>query len=202
MTNCTVSGNNADNGGGIYTYTGLTTLTNCTVSKNSAQNWGGGVYNEGTGLPDYVELRCTIIYGNADADTDTCYDNYYGEYIDIGDESIVDECLGSTLNPLLGPLRDNGGPTETHALMSGSPAIDACTGCTVETDQRGYKRPVDGDYDGIPYCDVGAYEKSPAVGGIVEPVSKLAILAPWLVLAALTIVAIAIIVLVNRRHIA
>jgi hypothetical protein len=201
MTNCTVSGNNAHNGGGIYTYVGLTTLTNCTVSNNYAQNWGGGVYNEGTGLPDYVELRCTIIYGNADADIDTCYDNYYGEYIDIGDESIVDECLGSTLNPLLGPLQNNGGTTETHALLAGSPAIDACvTSCTVNTDQRGLPRPVDGDSDRVVYCDVGAYEKQPPVGGIVEQVDRLELLSPWLALAALMVVALSVVVLMRRRH--
>ncbi len=69
-------------------------------------------------------------------------------------------------DPLLGPLQDNGGPTLTHALLAGSPAIDAgnpagCTdpwGNSLTTDQRGEVRPADGDCDGVPICDIGAYE--------------------------------------------
>jgi hypothetical protein len=56
-------------------------------------------------------------------------------------------------NPLLGPLADNGGPTQTHALLEGSPAIDAGenAGCPAE-DQRGVARPLGNG------CDMGAYE--------------------------------------------
>jgi len=72
----------------------------------------------------------------------------------------------SNTDPLLGPLQDNGGPTLTHALLAGSPAIDGGNpaGCTdplgnpLTTDQRGELRPADGDCDGIPICDTGAYE--------------------------------------------
>jgi hypothetical protein len=57
-------------------------------------------------------------------------------------------------NPLLGPLQNNGGPTQTHALLAGSPAIDAVTsGCPPPpTDQRGVLRPQGAA------CDIGAYE--------------------------------------------
>src|SRR5205823_6358251 len=72
----------------------------------------------------------------------------------------------SNRDPLLGPLADNGGPTQTQALLAGSPAIDAgscanAAGVTVGEDQRGLSRPRDGDGDGISRCDVGALEAAP-----------------------------------------
>jgi CSLREA domain-containing protein len=77
-------------------------------------------------------------------------------------------CPGFTLpgtNPLLGPLNVNGGPTETHALLAGSPAIDAASDClgidgaTVQVDQRNTSRPKG------PACDLGAYERFRLLGG-------------------------------------
>ncbi|MGQ0593935.1 MAG: choice-of-anchor Q domain-containing protein [Gammaproteobacteria bacterium] len=64
------------------------------------------------------------------------------------------------LGAILAPLADNGGPTRTHALVAGSPAVDAVKrGCPPPfTDQRGFARPVDGDGDGRAACDVGAFE--------------------------------------------
>ena len=60
-------------------------------------------------------------------------------------------------NPLLGPLADNGGPTRTHALLAGSPAIDTAAGCPPPAaDQRGVARPRG------TACDIGAYEFQPA----------------------------------------
>jgi hypothetical protein len=62
-------------------------------------------------------------------------------------------------NPLLGPLRNNGGPTNTNALRTGSPAIDAIPGATngcgtdIATDHRAPKRPQGGD------CDAGGFEE-------------------------------------------
>jgi hypothetical protein len=63
-------------------------------------------------------------------------------------------------NPLLGPLQNNGGPTQTQALLSGSPAIDkgSNTNCP-STDQRGKARPKDGDGNGKAVCDIGSFEK-------------------------------------------
>ena len=65
-------------------------------------------------------------------------------------------------DPLLEPLADNGGPTLTHGLTDFSPARDAAAdaGCP-GIDQRGESRPVDGDADGAPVCDIGAFEAGP-----------------------------------------
>ena len=210
LTNCTMSGNTASAtatskdelaiGGGIGNLGGnvTVTLTNCTISGNTATSGsaavaiGGGIY---IAAESDVTMTCTIVYGNI-ADTDS---NIYGTYADIGGESIVGDP-----DPLLGPLQDNGGPTETHALLTGSPAIDACTtDCPPPaTDQRGQPRPADGDIDGTYFCDVGAYERQVAVGGIVEPVDRLQILMPWLGLAALMALALAVVVIMKRRRLA
>jgi hypothetical protein len=70
----------------------------------------------------------------------------------------------STADPKLGPLADNGGPTQTMALLPGSPAIDTadnaiCAAAPVNNlDQRGQTRPTDGNNDSVAACDIGAYE--------------------------------------------
>ena len=75
---------------------------------------------------------------------------------------------------VLGPLQNNGGPTQTHALLPGSPAIDVgnavCTdanGDPLTTDQRGKPRSVDGNGDGKRACDIGAVEFFPIVNNLV-----------------------------------
>lgn len=66
-------------------------------------------------------------------------------------------------NPGLGPLKINGGPTETHAVLKGSKTIDwgVKNGCPA-TDQRGKARPQNGDGKGNSVCDIGAFEKKKA----------------------------------------
>jgi hypothetical protein len=144
-------------------------MTNCTVSGNTASNDGGGILNN-----DILTLTCTIVYGNTagddgdDIDNDDTVNDPTGESI-VGN---ADGYVGGGPNPLLGPLQNNGGPTETHALLMFSPAIDGCTSCPVLTDQRGVLRPVDGDLDGTADCDVGAYEYVPPPPSAVPTLSQ------------------------------
>ena len=104
LTNCTISGNSAGGGGGMY-ITNTTTLINCTVSGNSGQLGGGlGIYSGKTTLTN------TIVAGNSGVDI-------WGSL----DPASAHNLIGG--NPLLAPLGDYGGPTQTRALLPGSPAL-------------------------------------------------------------------------------
>lgn len=162
LTNCTVSGNAAAGvvGGGIVnTDSGNLTLTNCTVSDNS----GGGIYiASGT-----VNARNTIIAGNTGSSKD-----YSGRLTSQGNnligipDLIIGDLTGNIVgvNPLLGPLGNYGGPTQTQALLPGSPALNAGNNCVtiaggcltspLTTDQRGagFNRKVGSA------VDIGAFE--------------------------------------------
>jgi CSLREA domain-containing protein len=153
LTNVTFSGNTAGlNGGGVSNESSLA-LSNVTIADNTATHGtGGGLYTHEGG----VQFRNTIIAGNQ---PDQCEGT--GGYVSQGNNiSSAEDCLftaGGDLqntDPMLGPLADNGGPTLTHALLDGSPAIDhaqTLAGCP-PTDQRGVTRPQNGQ------CDIGAYE--------------------------------------------
>jgi len=90
-----------------------------------------------------------------------------GHNISSDDSCGFDPANGSmpNTNPLLGWLQDNGGPTWTHALLEGSPAIDAGDDALCPTtDQRGAPRPLDGNGDGLAVCDIGSFE-----AGVISP---------------------------------
>ena len=150
LRNSTVSGNSAGvNGGGLSNTGTLLTLTNSTVSSNSAGT-GGGIANTVN-----VQLKNTIVDNNAGG-------NCAGSIVSSGHNLSSDASCGfvgpgdlNGTNPLLGPLANNGGPTRTHALLPGSPALDAVpvADCSASTDQRGVSRP-----QGVA-CDTGAYEE-------------------------------------------
>jgi predicted outer membrane repeat protein len=121
-----------------------------------------------------VILQNTIVAGNYSLGGEDCMGTITSDgYNLIGDTTgcSITTVKGDQLNiePLIGPLQDNGGPTQTHWLYEGSPAIDAGNpvGCTdhlgnlLTTDQRGFTRPLDGDSDGDSRCDIGAYEADP-----------------------------------------
>jgi CSLREA domain-containing protein len=157
IANNTFSNNNAtDYGGGISNWRGTVTITNSTFYGNSAE-YGGGVENsDGT-----LTIVNSILADNPSGD------NCYGTITDDG-HNIEDtnKCgfgpAWSDQDPLLAPLEDNGGPTLTHALLEGSPAIDNADPLHCPTtDQRGFPRPYDGDGDGDADCDIGAFELQP-----------------------------------------
>ena len=153
MANSTVSTNAAgNNSGGIFN-SGDLTLTNVTVKDNSAGSGGGIFFSSGT-----AKLLNTIIANNVTGgDCFGVNSTSLGYNLDTDGTCNLTHLtdLPSTI-PNLGPLLNNGGSTKTHALLSGSPAIDyiPAVDCVVSTDQRGVVRPqpVGGD------CDIGAYE--------------------------------------------
>ncbi len=68
----------------------------------------------------------------------------------------------NSVDPMIAPLALNGGTLASHALRAGSPAIDVAGPTCPTPDARGQERPVDGDQDGTPACDAGAYEFVPS----------------------------------------
>jgi CSLREA domain-containing protein len=169
LTNSTFSGNTANGngsssglGGGIYqkqVNNGASRLTNVTITANVAPR-GSGVYK----LQGDIEFRNTLIAGNSGSPN--CFRatlvTSLGHNLD-GDNGCGFVGSGDLVNtdPKLGTLADYGGPTFTHSLLSGSPAIDTGSGGSCpSTDQRGGPRPLDGNSDGSAVCDIGSYEAS------------------------------------------
>ena len=163
LTNVTVSGNKAPVGGGLAhgQYGGALTLINCTVTGNAYTGTGyvGGLY----ALAPVTVVR-TIIAGNSESLRGNGKFIIDKNYNLIGHSSSYEIVDGETLVPIvdldsiLDPmLKDNGGATFTHALISGSPAIDAAgppcpPPAPADRDQRDVPRPQGGG------CDIGAFE--------------------------------------------
>jgi hypothetical protein len=186
LTNSTVSGNIANGGmattglgGGIYVLVnganpnGRVTVTNSTISNNQSKGGGGGIRLDSGGT---ATTRNSIIAGNTS--TDTNEEDVSGTFTSQG-TNLIGNTPGSSgwiatdllnVNPMLGPLADNGGPTMTHSHLPGSPAINAGnnsvaidpqTQMPLTTDQRGFLRVYDGT------VDIGAYEIQPSITGAV-----------------------------------
>jgi len=148
-------------GGGIGILNGGTlTINNSTLSGNSTGAYGGGIYNAGTASLQNSIVANSLLGGN-------CYGTLTSNGYNLSSDGTCNFSNTGDLNntdPKLGPLQKNGGPTQTQALLSGSPAIDAGnpTGCTdsqghpLKTDQRGRPRPDKEDTGG---CDMGAFER-------------------------------------------
>jgi hypothetical protein len=192
VNKCTFTGNTVSGvfgagfGGGIGN-SGTATVNNSTLSGNSATAWGGGIGNEGN-----LRINNSTISGNKAGLQGGDIFNYSGftatlQNSIVANSSSGGNCSGTmtskgynlssdnTCNfngtgdmnqadPRLGPLQNNGGRTQTMALLPGSLAIDAGnpSGCSdglghlLKTDQRGKPRPDTEDTSG---CDMGAYER-------------------------------------------
>ena len=159
VNNSTVTGNTAAKGGGIANLQGSVTINNSTVSGNSVHfaGDGGGIYGTAT-------LQNSIVASNSGGNCGSgVVSNGYNLSSD-GTCNFSNSGDRNNTDPKLGPLQNNGGPTLTMALSSGSPAVDAGnpSGCTdgqghlLKTDQRGMPRPDKEDSGG---CDMGAYER-------------------------------------------
>ena len=162
ITDSTVSGNSTTDIGGIFNNGGTMTISNSTISGNSATtvNVGGIENSSGT-----VNVKDTIIAGNTSQDFKGALTSQ--GYNLIGNNSgttITGTTTGNQLNvdPKLGPLQNNGGPTFTQALLPGSPAIEGGNAGGSQVDQRGFARPVDSpviaNAAGGDGSDIGAYE--------------------------------------------
>jgi len=192
ITGCTFSRNGArGNGGAIYNrciQDGVK-IVNSTLSGNMTDAKGGGIFNEGTtvhvlsstlsGNTEWgktgniynaageVKLQNTLIDGSPTGSNCTGVLTSLGYNLssDASCQLTQPTDLPNTA-PLLGALADNGGPTQTQALLAGSPAIGkipknvSSCGTTVSTDQRGTARP----QPSAGNCDIGSYEKKPIWG--------------------------------------
>lgn len=168
IENSTISGNisQAWHGGAVFHTDGLLTLRHSTVASNSAPAGTTGGIFVGTFGPSgaRAELLGSVLGGNSG---DQCFRGFFGpgpvSITSLGGNVASDGSCVLTeagdqagVDPGLGALADNGGRTQTQALLAGSPAIDAAAAATCPaTDQRGVARPQGAG------CDSGAFERAP-----------------------------------------
>lgn len=156
-------------GGGLFAVQGVTVLSS-TIFGNQALvdggSFGGGIADGGEGPTS--EMHNSIVAGNSAGLGPDLFGDFTVNYSLIEDAS--DHAITNTpvmlingLSPDLGPLTNNGGPTETHALTQASPAFNTgdLSNCS-EPDQRGVTRPQLGG------CDMGAFELDVPLEGLLE----------------------------------
>ena len=181
LTNSTVSGNNAGNfGGGLSSEASSILLVNSTVADNLASVTGGGISfrNGSSNQDDLLTLQNSIVARNEDNGVAPDVSSLNFQNALIIESSLIGDTTGSGITfaagtgnflnqpARLGPLADNDGPTQTHALLVGSPATNGGnnalaldeSGNPLTTDQRGEERFVFGT------VDIGAFES------VTEPV--------------------------------
>jgi hypothetical protein len=179
VTNSSIANNvGNEDGGAILLYNASVTITNTTITGNSASR-GGGIYQFGN-APS-LTIQDSIVAGNT-APTGPDINKTSGTLTVLGADLIginstvetefpagpLAGTAASPLDPLLAPLGEYGGPTQTMALRVGSRAINAAGGSVPLTDQRGFARTV----GGAP--DIGAYEAGNAAGFAVWAIERIA----------------------------
>lgn len=180
VTNNTLVENSSSvEGGGVYN-NGTLTITNSTFSGNRADYNGGGIFQSAFGTLNFSNTIATNSPSGGD-----CYLN--GATLGTHAHNLVVNNVGNSCgaaiaaDPQLGPLANNGGLTQTMALLTGSPAIDMGASCPTN-DQRGLAR------QGAA-CDIGAYEYQPkeitafdftsqAAVGVISP-TTIAVTVPY-----------------------
>jgi predicted outer membrane repeat protein len=196
IVNSTFTGNKAVDGGGTAGLGGAiainsagATLTNVTIANNQAGFQSGGLRSKSNN----ITLKNTLIANNTANPTQpqNCNITFSGS-ANLQSPLLNDRdrpcAAGITLaNPGLAALASNGGFSQTLALLTSSPAIDAGDNSVCPVfDQRGKLRNIDGDGSGTPDCDIGAYEyrafDKPAVSGgapMINRVQGLSVTLTW-----------------------
>ncbi len=168
LQNCTLSGNTASRWGGAIYNSGLAVLENCTLSDNSAIVGAGGIHTEFS-----LRISNTILRTGASGPNFVFSDDVYSFGGNISSDGTGPNAGTDRRNidPMLGPLQDNGGPTLTHRPLPGSPALDSGLQSAVPPDtfdldgDGNTAEPVPFDQRGVGYLrgvgsavDVGAVE--------------------------------------------
>ena len=164
LTNTTLTGNQAERGGALERTTGSTLLRAVTIAGNTAPRGSGILFN---GTRAIYSVATGVILANLPAAQNCALNAGTGAFgandrlsvpganLESGAGCHLQSSDLSSTDPLLGPLANNGGPTQSRALLPGSPAVDKYTGADCpSTDQRAYKRPSGAA------CDIGAFEQS------------------------------------------
>ena len=189
ISNSTVANNYsyAGVGGGVFTLYDAVSIGNSTIAGNYSYHSGGGAYT----VLGPLDLESTIIASNTSGDTSNADFGYYvynGVSAPTGANNLIISSAFTvpsgtlTADPQLQPLANNGGLTQTMALLAGSPAIDQGNNVAgLATDQRGtgFARV------GGASADIGAFELQVAAGEQKIPAPTLSVWAQWLLAGAL-----------------
>ena len=175
IVNTTISGNQATDVGAGITADGKVNLQNDTVAGNQAANdstsGGAGVNAFGSGVYSFVNtlFQNNVVTGTGAAASCGCSGSSCKAGVMVtGGHNLSDDssCFlqsavqdQANISTQLQALAANGGPTESMALLAGTPAVDAGDNASCPpTDQRGNMRPADGNLRGSMQCDIGAFE--------------------------------------------